>query len=119
MLRTTNFILIPVTRMAENMPSHFTSRYGKLNPETERLNMRTWQELIDDESYKHGHGGTTELNINGEAYNLVSIHLCPQMNDYSYEAAFKMGEGKQAPEGLVLNWQEAEDYLQLYGSTEI
>lgn len=114
-----NFILVSDADLSTNMPAHFTPRYGVLNPETERMNMRTWGELIADPAYIQTYGATPKLLIEGVTYNLISIELSPKSGDFAYDAAFKLGENRQAPDGLVLSFSEGKEYYNQYKQTEI
>ena len=118
-IRGTHIIAVPDSGMNTNIPEHFTSRYGVMNEETGNLNQRTWAELIADENYKLGHAGTPTIVYEGQTLHLVSLHLCPIAGDFTEQGAFKMGLGHAAPVWQVMNWQEAEDYLKLYGLKEI
>ncbi len=116
MKRTTNFIVIKESDLDEGMPTHFTSKYGKLNPETERLNKRSWRELIVDPSYKLGHGGTPSIEIEGVKCHIVGLRL--DFLEGDYEAACEYGIGKEAPYGEVVSWQKAEELLSEYAINE-
>ena len=107
MIRTTNFIVIKEEDLELGMPTHFTSKYGKLNPETERLNKRSWGELIVDSSYKLGHGGSPQIDVDGVLCRIVGLRL--DFLEGDYEAACEYGQGKEAPFGEVLSWQKAEE----------
>lgn len=123
MKRTTNFIIIEDADLDNGMPTHFTPKYGKLNPDTERMNKRSWGELIVEnaiipngkggfEEYKLGHGGTPQINIDGTLCHIVGLRL--DFLDGDYEAACEYGQGKDAPFGEVLSWQKAEELLNKY-----
>lgn len=114
MIRTTSFIIVKDSDLATNMPSHFTPTYGKFNEETERMNMRTWGELLIDPSYMAGHGGTPTINVDGTTCHIIGLHLSASNGDYEYEAAYKYGVDKIAPFGTVANFQEAEQLLNKY-----
>jgi hypothetical protein len=114
MIRTTNFIVVKTEDLKQNMPSHFTPKYGYLNPETERMNMRSWGELITDPNYMLGHGGTWDLLIDKVPCKLISLNLSAINGDYEYEAAYKYGIDLIAPFGTVVNWQEAEGLIEQY-----
>lgn len=116
MVRTTNFIIIKDADLDNGMPTHFTPKYGKLNPETERMNKRSWGELIVDPNYKSGHGGSPKLNINNVPCTLVGLRL--DFLEGDYEAACEYGQGKEAPFGEVLSWQKAEEILNKYKTND-
>ncbi len=107
MIRTTNFIVIKEKDLKQNMPSHFTPKYGVFNPDTKRMNMRSWGELIEDESYKHGHGGSPQIDVDEVLCRIVGLRL--DFLEGDYEAACEYGQGKEAPFGEVLSWQKAEE----------
>ena len=110
MKRGSNFILVRDIDLNDKMPGHFTSRYGKINPDTERLNARTWGELIADPEYKAGHGGTPVLNYEGENINIIALDLRPILGDFSNDAVYKPGLEKQFPIFTVMNWVEATEF---------
>ena len=114
MIRTTSFIVIKDEHLKDNMPAHFTEKYGVINPETDRMNMRPWGELIEDKSYQLGHGGIVKIVIDKVPCTLVSLNLSALDGDYEYEAAYKYGIGMVAPFGTVVNFQEAELLINKY-----
>jgi hypothetical protein len=118
MIRTTAFIVIREEDLTDKMPSHFTERYGKLNPETERMNMRSWMELINDKSMQLGLGGIVKIDVDGVLCTLVSLNLEATAGDYGYEAAFKYGVGMEYPFGSVLNFQQAEELQNKYKTND-
>ena len=117
-LRGTHIIAVPESGMNDNIPGHFTSRYGVLNEETGNLNQRTWAALIADPSYQQGHGGSPTVVYEGQTLHLVSLHLCPIAGDFTEQAAFKMGLGHAAPVWQVMNWQEAKTFYETYKQKE-
>jgi hypothetical protein len=114
MRSTTSFLIVKDEDLGDNMPSHFTSRYGKMNPVTENLNMRTWGELITDKSYMGIFGGTPQINIDGVLCHIVAMKLSPIDNDYSVDGAFKYGIGMVAPFGQLCNEEQAVELLSKY-----
>lgn len=113
-----NAILIKKSDLGDNMPSHFTERYGKLNPETGRNNMRSWGELIQDVEYIQTHGAAKTLKIDKTEYLMIALNLFPDMGDFEYDAAYKPGENKTAPDGQVLNMSQMQEFYDKYSITK-
>ena len=118
MKSTTQFIIIKDSDLSSNMPAHFTQRYGVMNPETERMNMRNWAELIADPAYMMDMGATPQISIEGEICHVVALKLSAIEGDFAYDAAFKYGIDKEAPIGQVCNLEEAEQLITNYQITE-
>ena len=114
MRSTTQFLIIIGEDLGENIPSHFTQRYGKMNPQTERMNMQSWSELITSPEYINEFGGTPKISIEGVECYLVALKLSAIEGDFSYNAAFKYGIEKDAPLGQLCNLEEAQELQKRY-----
>jgi len=108
MRSTTQFLIIKGEDLGQNIPSHFTQRYGKLNPETERMNMQSWSELITSPAYINEFGGTPKISIEGVECYIVALKLSAIEGDFAYDAGFKYGIDKVEPFGQLCNLEEAE-----------
>ena len=96
MIRTTAFVVIKGSDLINNMPSHFTKEYGRLNPDTERMNMRPWIDMVNDKSLQLGLGGHVTLEIDNVPFSLVSMGL---KTDDDFKYARLVGEVLTIEEG--------------------
>ena len=89
-----------------------------MNPDTERMNMQSWSELITSPEYTTEYGGTPKISVDGVECYLVALKLSAIEGDFGYDAAFKYGVDKDAPFGQLCNLEEAEELIIKYAIDE-